>query len=125
MTKHSKWMRSCTAAGFLLGAAACGSSEGTGMQPSTSTGGTSAPATPSAGSTAATAGKPAGTTPATTGGSAAPTSTSTAGSAGKPATTCVKAYDKCMLATGVLGICDQVDCQEGQAGPCLICRSQH
>lgn len=43
----------------------------------------------------------------------------------KPAATCAKAYEKCMLASGVLGVCDPVDCPEGQATPCLVCRSQH
>lgn len=48
-------------------------------------------------------------------------------SASKPVTmtACVKAYDKCVLANGVLGICNPVDCPEGQAAPCLVCRSQH
>jgi hypothetical protein len=46
-------------------------------------------------------------------------------SARKPAAACAKAYDKCVLANGVLGICDQVECAEGRAGPCLVCRSQH
>jgi hypothetical protein len=42
-----------------------------------------------------------------------------------PKGTCSKSYDKCVLANGVLGICDPVDCPDGQTPPCLICRSQH
>ena len=38
---------------------------------------------------------------------------------------CRKAYDKCMLPTGVLGICDLVECENGQTPPCLVCRTQH
>jgi hypothetical protein len=40
-------------------------------------------------------------------------------------TVCVKAYDKCTLASGVLGVCDPIDCAAGQAAPCFVCRSQH
>lgn len=47
------------------------------------------------------------------------------GAAEKPSATCAKAYDKCLLGTGVLGICDHVECAEGKAPPCLACRSQH
>jgi hypothetical protein len=42
-----------------------------------------------------------------------------------PAAVCTKAYEKCQLASGVLGVCDDVDCPAGQAPPCLVCRSQH
>jgi len=42
-----------------------------------------------------------------------------------PAAACVKAYEKCTLASGVLGVCDTVDCAAGQTPPCLVCRSQH
>jgi len=38
---------------------------------------------------------------------------------------CARAYDKCTLASGVLGVCDTVDCPSEQATPCLVCRSQH
>jgi hypothetical protein len=38
---------------------------------------------------------------------------------------CTRAYDKCTLSNGVLGVCDTVPCTEGQAEPCLVCRSQH
>lgn len=38
---------------------------------------------------------------------------------------CGKAYDKCLLPSGVLGICDSVECVDGKSPPCLICRSQH
>jgi hypothetical protein len=38
---------------------------------------------------------------------------------------CTRAYDKCTLPSGVLGICDTVPCTAGEAGPCLVCRSQH
>jgi hypothetical protein len=39
--------------------------------------------------------------------------------------TCTRAYDKCEQQNGVLGVCDVVECTEGQAPPCLTCRSQH
>jgi hypothetical protein len=42
-----------------------------------------------------------------------------------PSAACVKAYEKCTLASGVLGVCDNVDCAAGQTPPCLVCRSQH
>ena len=42
-----------------------------------------------------------------------------------PTTTCSKAYEKCVLASGVLGVCDPVDCPDNQPPPCLVCRSQH
>jgi hypothetical protein len=42
-----------------------------------------------------------------------------------PAQTCAKADDKCVLPSGVLGVCNIVDCAAGQLEPCLICRSQH
>lgn len=42
-----------------------------------------------------------------------------------PAKTCTKEYEQCLLKAGVLGVCTPVDCAEGQAGPCLVCRSQH
>jgi hypothetical protein len=42
-----------------------------------------------------------------------------------PAKACTKEYDQCVLPTGVLGVCNTVDCAEGQPAPCLICRSQH
>jgi hypothetical protein len=38
---------------------------------------------------------------------------------------CTKADEKCVLPSGVLGICNVVDCAEGQSAPCLVCRSQH
>lgn len=53
----------------------------------------------------------------------------------KPAAQCSKAYDKCTLPSGVLGICDVVDCSDNGTvsapdarevtPPCLACRSQH
>lgn len=45
----------------------------------------------------------------------------------KPAApkTCAKAYEQCTMPSGVLGVCDPVDCAAGQAAPCLVCRSQH
>ena len=42
-----------------------------------------------------------------------------------PAKTCAKAYEQCVLPSGVLGVCNTVDCAPGQPEPCLICRSQH
>jgi hypothetical protein len=44
---------------------------------------------------------------------------------GGQAKTCVKAYEQCVLPSGVLGVCNPVDCAQGQPEPCLICRSQH
>jgi hypothetical protein len=38
---------------------------------------------------------------------------------------CTRAYDKCTLASGVLGVCDTVDCPSAQQAPCFVCRSQH
>jgi hypothetical protein len=38
---------------------------------------------------------------------------------------CSKAYDQCTMPSGVLGVCNIVDCAAGQAEPCLVCRSQH
>jgi hypothetical protein len=43
----------------------------------------------------------------------------------EPEQACRRAYDKCMLPTGVLGICDTVACAPGAMEPCLVCRSQH
>ncbi|HKU39719.1 MAG TPA: hypothetical protein VJR89_16275 [Polyangiales bacterium] len=45
--------------------------------------------------------------------------------ASAPKASCQKAYDKCTLASGVLGVCDVVDCPADRAPPCLVCRSQH
>jgi hypothetical protein len=47
-----------------------------------------------------------------------------AGSGG-PTNHCMKAYDKCMLPSGVLGICDMVECADDSSTSCLVCRSQH
>lgn len=47
------------------------------------------------------------------------------GASQKLSATCSKAYDKCLLPNGVLGICDTVACAPDQAPPCLACRSQH
>jgi hypothetical protein len=47
------------------------------------------------------------------------------GHSGTPAKGCSKAYEKCELAPGLLGICDVVDCAPGAPEPCLQCRSQH
>jgi hypothetical protein len=44
---------------------------------------------------------------------------------GGPTKACTKAYEQCVLPTGVLGVCNPVDCTEGQPAPCLVCRSQH
>jgi hypothetical protein len=48
-----------------------------------------------------------------------------AGSGTTPPKTCGKAYEQCVLPSGVLGVCDTTDCTAGQAEPCLVCRSQH
>jgi hypothetical protein len=42
-----------------------------------------------------------------------------------PVAKCTKAYEQCALAQGLLGVCDPVECNDGQPGPCLICRPQH
>jgi len=42
-----------------------------------------------------------------------------------PTAQCTRAYDKCLLSPGVLGVCNIVDCPQGQPAPCLECRSQH
>lgn len=42
-----------------------------------------------------------------------------------PAKPCTKEYEQCVLPTGVLGVCNAVDCAEGKPAPCLVCRSQH
>lgn len=44
---------------------------------------------------------------------------------GGPGKLCSKAYEQCLLPSGVLGVCDNVECAAGQAAPCLACRSQH
>lgn len=44
---------------------------------------------------------------------------------GGPAKECTKEYEQCTLPTGVIGVCNAVDCAEGQPAPCLVCRSQH
>ena len=38
---------------------------------------------------------------------------------------CTKAYEQCTMPSGVLGVCDPVDCPAGKAAPCFTCRSQH
>jgi hypothetical protein len=38
---------------------------------------------------------------------------------------CTKADEQCTLPSGVLGVCNVVECAQGQTEPCLICRSQH
>ena len=38
---------------------------------------------------------------------------------------CSKAYEQCVLSSGVLGVCNPVDCAANQPPPCLVCRSQH
>jgi hypothetical protein len=42
-----------------------------------------------------------------------------------PPKACEKLHEQCTLPSGVLGVCNQVDCAAGQAEPCLVCRSQH
>jgi hypothetical protein len=43
----------------------------------------------------------------------------------EPPKACTKEYEKCVLPSGVLGVCNPVDCTEGQPAPCLVWRSQH
>jgi hypothetical protein len=38
---------------------------------------------------------------------------------------CTKAYEQCTLAEGLLGVCDPIECSDGQSPPCFVCRSQH
>jgi hypothetical protein len=38
---------------------------------------------------------------------------------------CSKAYEQCVLSSGVLGVCNPVECSANQTEPCLVCRSQH
>lgn len=38
---------------------------------------------------------------------------------------CAKAYEQCAMPSGVLGVCDPVECKAGEAGTCFVCRSQH
>ncbi len=38
---------------------------------------------------------------------------------------CSKAYEKCDLGQGRLGVCDVVECAPDAQEPCLACRSQH
>jgi hypothetical protein len=45
--------------------------------------------------------------------------------AGAAPKSCVKADEQCTLPSGVLGVCNIVDCAPGQPEPCLVCRSQH
>jgi hypothetical protein len=47
------------------------------------------------------------------------------GSSQKLSARCEKAYEKCLLDNGVLGVCDVVECEPDKTPPCLVCRSQH
>lgn len=47
------------------------------------------------------------------------------GSPKAPPGLCEKAYEKCSLSSGALGVCDVAVCPDGKAPPCLVCRSQH
>jgi hypothetical protein len=38
---------------------------------------------------------------------------------------CAKANEQCTMPSGVLGVCNLVDCAPSQTEPCLVCRSQH
>ena len=38
---------------------------------------------------------------------------------------CTKAYEQCTMPSGVLGVCNTVDCPPGEPEPCFVCRSQH
>jgi hypothetical protein len=48
-----------------------------------------------------------------------------AGAHKNPPTHCTKAYEKCVLSSGVLGVCNPVECTGDMPEPCLVCRSQH
>ena len=41
-----------------------------------------------------------------------------------PGPTCSKAYDKCVQPNGVLGLCDPVECKEGEAAPPAVTINQ-
>ncbi len=43
----------------------------------------------------------------------------------KISATCTKAFDKCKLADGPLGVCQEIECKAGEDKPCLKCVSQH
>lgn len=38
---------------------------------------------------------------------------------------CKKAYEKCKLPDGPLGVCEVVACKAGGSDPCFKCTSQH
>lgn len=38
---------------------------------------------------------------------------------------CTKAYEKCKLPNGPLGVCEVVPCAAAQTTPCFKCNSQH
>lgn len=40
-------------------------------------------------------------------------------------TQCTKQFTKCKLPDGPLGVCAEVNCAKGEAGPCFKCMSQH
>jgi hypothetical protein len=40
-------------------------------------------------------------------------------------TECVMLGAQCRLASGPLGVCENVACKEGEAGPCFHCSDQH
>ena len=48
-----------------------------------------------------------------------------AGESARPTSECTKAYEKCVLPNGVLGICDTVLDSNEQTPPRLVCKSQH
>jgi hypothetical protein len=43
----------------------------------------------------------------------------------RPPKVCTKAYEQCVLPSGVLGVCNIEECPPGRPTPCLSCRSQH
>lgn len=47
------------------------------------------------------------------------------GEIGRASENCTKAYDKCTLPNGVLGICDSAEPTADEPTPRLVCRSQH
>lgn len=38
---------------------------------------------------------------------------------------CARAYEKCKLPSGPLGVCDRRACKDGETEPCLVCVPQH
>ena len=42
-----------------------------------------------------------------------------------PADVCEEVGVQCVLPDGPLGVCEQIPCEAGEIGPCLVCTPQH